>query len=227
MIVVLSIMDIIFSVSGPLAAIPGNSSLYCHFISPVAGFVINGFLLWTTCFAHTLFRFVMKENQEIFAQSFRKNLIITCSIATVQGAYAAAAPYRTLSEDVCIHQINYEKFDFAANIVLIMPMFLSTVYCIFCYLAIYCKIRMMIDQQHLNLFFYPFILIICNAPLATLAIVKQIEGEIYSETLMDIANVLWSLQGIFNTIAYGISGGVIQAYRKTCCQKEEDHRVGK
>lgn len=219
-VAILSLMDLIFSIAGPMAAIPLDSGFYCRIVSLLVGLGLNGSLIWTCCFAFSFLQAIKQQDLDLLSHYFRKSMIVTVTFSIIQAIYATVAPFKENVSKMCIHQIRASNFDYDANLIVLLPMLLSTLFCMVCYVIVYRKIKEASNQQNLNLLVYPLILIICSFPIVSLTIIKQLYGPTaVTDTLMIIANALWGLQGFFNALAYGLSSEVIRSYRMKCCRR--------
>ena len=123
MTVVLSLMDVLFSIPGPLTLLVTYSPLYCRALSFVFVFGLTGSLSWACCLAYGLYRSVQKENPELMNTLFSKFIIMTTTIATVFASYSALAPLKDVNDDGYCDYFSPMQDDsyYAIDLAIILP----------------------------------------------------------------------------------------------------------
>lgn len=221
MVVALSVADLIANCGGLLLLVPASNEAQCKIIGTFMGFGYSASLFWTCNFAHSLIVVTEAEQIDAIDKYFRKYCFYTTLLALAAGLIGGFSGYLSLHpEGICWHQRGNVGFysELFQRIVLVVPCLGSLIYCFYCYIYTFKKLRNSGVNMRLELMLYPLILIVCYLPF-TIGGLSTFLFQTHIQHPWDVINhsLLYS-QGFFNSIAYGLSG-TINATCLRCCMK--------
>ena len=219
MVVVLCIMDLLYNVCCILTDYYPGNSITCMIESSlmIGGFA--GSIFWTCCFAHCLYVSAKGDTVIILEDYFTKYTILSIIAAIIFGTTSGLTNFIQYEETTgCVHQTKTNAFDLSFFLVLICPVTLAVLYCIFCYASTIRALRQLREKLYLELLIYPLVLIICFFPYIGVGIYKQINETVSIPSLVTlISKSLFNLQGFLNAFVYGLSRRIIDGYKHQCC----------
>ena len=194
-------------------------------LSTLIAFGGAGTMIWTCCFAHCLYS-VGKEGTEYFLQ-FQVNTYIKISYLV---GIITAIIYPILYSLCMSNPAEYKTLltiYFMADLVLSGICFIiSSVY--------YTKgIKLAFSQRRQilwSLIIYPVILLVCNIPERIYLFFDQFDNVYVEESsnpsdLRIFINSIWLLQGMLNSLVYGLTKGVHEGIREKCRGKSDKNTL--
>ena len=220
MVVGLSLMDLLTNVMVIVQIIPISNNFLCQIESFLRYFSYGGSVLWTCCFAHCLYEAINRNNFQIPKGHLKNYFLFSIGGGLVTGIAALAFKMRQIVEKInlCVHLNGVGQPNFGNWIINIIPVFMSIMYCSFCYWSVMKKLRNLGLRLHLELALYPGILIICTSSAIAMEVYTQLSPVYNVPFAWDlVTNILYNAQGALNAVVYGFSKRTTLKCKEVCC----------
>ena len=222
MIVSLCCMDLIFNIISMLSFLSTESPLLCSSLGFLVFYGYNGSIVWTCFFAHCL-KTTMKSDETDNTDKLWKIYACLGFVLPLVGAAAGTAThYYIVQEGYCWHYpSSATTIDWQDFFLTIVPTTIAVLYCVYNYLLVICKLRQMGMRVYVELLFYPLILIVCSFPWNTYTLYNLFSKNPPPFKLFVVGNVMLSMQGFLNALAYGLSRTIVTEYKRAFCMKKK------
>lgn len=229
MVIGLSVLDMLNNITSLIAVtMTYPSNAICQIVTFFEYFGYSGALVLTCCFAHSLYIGIKGVGPQSLDNYLKIYLILTGIAGLILASYAVISEYDKVDpkSGFCWHYHGGQGFDWEDLIISTLPLAMSIIYCIYCYISVIRHLKSIVGRDFLELLLYPVILIVCYLPWVSWAIYQ-------SFITMDKMPFAWLLmaaigsnsQGLFNAFAYGLSRRIVQGYNVKCCKKRHEREV--
>lgn len=205
MVIGISTMDFISSIAALFLPVDfGDNTTLCQVVSFWKNFGFGGSFAWSCCIAHSLYIQINKGRDPTNCIFYY--VCISVFVALYNGILAVVTHYsEIISIGLCYHMGATGYGNYLVNTV---PSLIAVFIC----LTFYCMItrsRIYKEENLRGLFFYPLILIVCIGPKLYKDLSEQITKSPSPDVLYFITAPLYLSQGLWNSIAYGISRVIV------------------
>ena len=223
MIVSLCVMDLIFNILSMFSILSTENELLCSSLGFLVLYGYNGSIVLTCCFAHCLNSTLKRSEAEANTGKLWKIYQILGFVSPIiLSGIATGTQYYRVQDNYCWHYPSDEaQIDWQDFFLSFLPTTIAVLYCMYCYLSVIRKLREMGMRVYLELLFYPLILIICSFPWNAYSLYSIFSTQPPPFDLFVIANVMLSMQGFFNALAYGLSRTIISGYKRLFCERRK------
>ena len=222
MIVWLSLMDFIYNTVGILQTVSVENSLICQVQSFAVSIGYGGSLAWSCCFAHSLYINFKKDDIRAVATFYKRYVKICILIAIMLATVSLVIRPTEIDNDshTCWPKRKENSIDWAFVSLEFIPSTTAAIYCLICYFYVIKKVRRFGGRMYLELLVYPLIMIVCYSPFNILRLYVQITGVGHGPFWWELSSIVFAnSQGIFNALAYGLSGTLKGGCQRFCQRK--------
>ena len=219
MVIYLSIADLITCVVLiPMLGLNMSSNFLCQSLTLIMNFGHGSSFVLTCCFAHAL-HVVIKSGSENLIKYIKFYQIISITVGSVLGVLSIIAQMSEIVDDMCSLSNVESGFDWGNLTTAAIPLAASVIYCVIVYILFIRQLREMGVRPNLVLLSYPAILIVCYLPYLIYTYIPNLPFW-----FVFVGRILINSQGLFNSLAYGVSKEVVNEYRNRCYRKSEDEQ---
>lgn len=224
MIIILAVFDI-FNVL-PLA-FNTISSTSDGFTCEIIGSGVNFFgygcsVLFTTCFAHSLYHSF--KNRNICEQYLTKYVLLSVIWGLILGTSSVILQFMEYIEypdgqSACTPR-QKKGLNWSTPLFLVLPEFISAGVCTYYYVELIRVYRTFTGTVNKLFVVYPLILIVCISPAIVRRVLILFQVDIQSGLILYISRGLFLSQGLLNSLAYGLFGEIKGLFTRRCRRSE-------
>ena len=221
MVLVLAIFDFLMHITYSFSILGAKSNTFCQFVSWITYFGYASSIIFTSCFAHSLYWSLKRQSVTEMDSLYFIYIFVSVLVGTVVGTVSVMVEYRRFDPThlLCVAGPPVDNIYWKDIFILVIPGVSSIVLCLFYYIRTIKLLHSLEGGHHIELLVYPLILIVCFLPTMVRKVGTDLEmWNTNSFTFRLISYVLIGSQGFLNSLAYGLSKGVLNAIKDYCCQ---------